>query len=147
MKRHVTAKTAGLAALGILLLGSSIATANITAANTAETMEPAIEQLQIPSAELPGIQPDLTAKCPYLSNGTIERLLAEKTAFRKETRPLIHRLESKWAALSNELAKRSPEETKTARLQDEISALDTRLTEMRLDHLMALGSIKTPTVN
>lgn len=143
MKRHVITKTAGLATLALLLLGASIAMANITTANTTDITETAAGRFRIIPIELPEIHVNNTTTFQCLVNRTIEKLLAEETAFLKETRPLIYELKSKWAALTDELVKQSPEKTETARLQNEISALDTRLAEVRLDHLMALNDIKT----
>lgn len=147
MKRHWILKTAGLTSLALMFLFASIAMAdNTPAANWYDTGS-ASDQFRIVSIELPEIQTCSTVEYPFLFDGTLGKLVAEKNAYREGTQPLVYALNSKWSDFADELAKQSPEETNMTRLQDEISDLGTRLAEMRLEHLMALDEIKTSTAD
>lgn len=145
MKRHLIATSAGLAALTLLLLWAPLAMANISTANTADIKDVAINRFQVTPVELPEIDGGSTATFRFLSSDALGKLLAEKAEFLQKTRPLIHELKSKWAALTEELAGQASQETTATRLQTEISTLDTQLTAMRLDHFMALNEIRTNT--
>jgi hypothetical protein len=77
----------------------------------------------------------------YLSDEYIAKVLAEKTAFTQETRPLLHDLMIKWAALAEELTAHPTEASTAILLQHEIRNLGTQLAQKRLDHLLALNHI------
>jgi hypothetical protein len=147
MKRHIITTSTALAAIALIFIGASFSTASITTENTTDTAETVLGHFQVIPMELPEIEADNTATMQHLFDGTFERLLEEKTAFLQETRPLKQMLKSKWAALTDELTSQAPETVTTTCLQEEISALDTRLAEMRVEHLMALNNIKTNPVN
>jgi hypothetical protein len=147
MKRTITATSIALALLALIFIGTSISTANIATEDSTDTADAVLASFQVIPMELPEIDADTTPSFGYLSDGTFEKILEEKTEFEKETRPLLHMLKSKWADLGDELSHQSSGTITATRLQDEISDLDTRLTEMRLDHLMALNDIKENAVN
>lgn len=147
MKRHHIAQTAGLAILALLFLGTSVAMANITTANTTDIAETTVGRFQTIALELPEMETNDMPALQFLSNENLGKILEEKTEFRKEAGPLVHQLKSKWIALADELEKQSPEETTTTQLQDEISVMCTRLAEMRFEHFLALQEIKTNAVN
>lgn len=146
MKRNFIATSAALATLVLMLLVSSAAMGNTSPETESATAE-TTTRFMIASVELPEIETNNSATLWFLSDGTLDRLLDEKTAFLEETRPLIHELKSKWATLTEELAKPSSEITTVAHLQNEISNLDTRLAEMRLEHHLTVEDIKASTFN
>jgi hypothetical protein len=146
MKRHIIAKSTALAAFILIFIGASLSMANIPTKDTTDTAEAIISRFQVIPMELPEIDADSMAVLQPISDGTLERLLEEKTAFLMETRPLNHMLKAKWAALTDELTRQAPAHV-TASIQEEISNLNTRLAEMRVAHVMALNDIKTNAVN
>jgi hypothetical protein len=141
MKHTIIAKESTLAAFAIIFMGASTAMANI------DTADAILGRFQVIPLELPEINTSAMASSEYYSDDTFEKVLEEKTAYLRETRPLENILRSKWAALTDELASQTEETTETARLQKEISALDIQLSEIRLDHLMSLNTIKTNTAD
>lgn len=139
MKRSVITKTVGLTTAGLMILGLSVAMAKNTPANITTVVDnAAIRLISVPSVEL-----NSSLESEGLLDLLSEKLLVEQTRFLEESQPLLQLINAKWSVLVAELAKESPEGLKTARLQNELSILDTRLARKRLEHILAVEKIKT----
>jgi hypothetical protein len=121
-----------------MILGVSVAMAKNTSANITTVVDnAAIRRISFPSVEL-----NSSLESGGLLDLLSEKLLVEQARFLEESLPLLQLIKANWSVLVAELAKESPEGLKTARLQNELSILDTRLAGKRLEHLLAVEKIK-----
>ena len=73
-----------------------------------------------------------------LSEDEIKKLDQQRTAFLKDTETPRQDVYAKELALRSELAKQNPDAQKAANLQKEISQLESRLDQKRVDHMIQM---------
>lgn len=86
------------------------------------------------------VKQDKNNRMHYQNNFALqfEELMVEQSSYLKESRTLFSDLKSKWAAFADELEKEEPEAGMTQLIQDEILAVNSQLTEKRLEHIVAM---------
>lgn len=76
-----------------------------------------------------------------LSDAEIKKIETERNAFFKATENLRQDLYAKELELKNELYKDNPDARKAAKLQKEISGLEAKLDQKRIDHMAKMRKI------
>ena len=76
-----------------------------------------------------------------LSDDQIERLEKERESFYKATEDLRQDVYAKELELKSELSKKNPDIQKAAKLQKEISGLEAKIDQKRIDHLIKMKKI------
>ena len=76
-----------------------------------------------------------------LTDDQIKNLNEERDAFFKETGGIRQKIYAKELELRSELAKPDPDPKKAARLQKELSTLEKRLDQKRIDHMVKIRKI------
>lgn len=143
MKQRILKKTVAVATFSLVIMCASIAATSTIPES--KLPDPSRFEITTPQSLVAGN--DIAVELRFLSGEFIGKVLAEKTAFTEETRPLLRDLRNKWAALAKELADPATEASTTALLQQEIATLGTRLAKERLDHMLAIKEIQTNGAN
>jgi hypothetical protein len=73
-----------------------------------------------------------------LSEEQFKALEEERTAFFKETENIREELYAKQLALQSELSKSDPDTAKASQLQKDISGLESKLDQKRIDHMIKM---------
>jgi hypothetical protein len=76
-----------------------------------------------------------------LSDAEIEKMATERNAFFKTTENLRQDLYAKKLELESDLYKENPDTRKAAKLQKEISKLEAKLDQKRIDHMVKIRKI------
>ena len=76
-----------------------------------------------------------------LSDDEIEKLEKERETFYRATEDLRQDVYTKELALKSELSKENPDTQKAAKLQKEISGLEAKIDQKRIDHLIKMKKI------
>lgn len=76
-----------------------------------------------------------------LSEEQFKALEEERTAFFKETENIREDLYAKQLALQSELSKSDPDTAKASQLQKDISGLESKLDQKRIDHMIKMKKI------
>lgn len=76
-----------------------------------------------------------------LSNDEIEKLGKERESFFKATQDLRQDIYAKELALKSELVKENPDANKARKLQKEISDLEAKIDQKRIDHMVNMRKI------
>jgi len=76
-----------------------------------------------------------------LNDEDIKALEKERSSFLKATDSIRRNLYSKELELKSELAKKNPDATKARALQKEINGLESRLDQMRIDHMIEVRKL------
>jgi len=77
----------------------------------------------------------------YMSDEQIEKINQERTAFMEATQGLRQDLLSKRLELGSELAKQTPDIEKALRLRKELSQLESRMDQKRVEHMIRMKKI------
>ena len=76
-----------------------------------------------------------------LGDDEIEKLEKERESFHRATEDLRQDVYTKELALKSELSKENPDNQKAAKLQKEISGLEAKIDQKRIDHLITMKKI------
>jgi Spy/CpxP family protein refolding chaperone len=77
-----------------------------------------------------------------LSEDQVQALEKERNAFYRETEMIREDLYAQQLALQSELSKSDPDTAKAAELQKDISELESKLDQKRVDHMIKIGKIR-----
>jgi Spy/CpxP family protein refolding chaperone len=76
-----------------------------------------------------------------LNDDEIEKLEKERKSFHKATQDLRRDIYTKELELKSELSKENPDKQKASKLQKEISELEAKIDQKRIDHLIEMKKI------